>query len=88
MRSERFPTISTFLLMPVLSVVATLENGDTLVVGSVGREGFVESDAMPSLAPFTTNGHLSAKWVEPLGGCPILYFKVRMAKSALILQKG
>ena len=34
-----------FPIDAVLSVVATLENGDTIEVGTVGSEGFVESDA-------------------------------------------
>jgi CRP-like cAMP-binding protein len=34
-----------FPIDAVLSVVATLENGDTVEVGTVGSEGFVESDA-------------------------------------------
>jgi CRP-like cAMP-binding protein len=33
-----------FPIDAVLSVVATLENGDTVEVGTVGSEGFVESD--------------------------------------------
>lgn len=35
-----------FPIDAVLSVVATLENGDSVEVGSVGSEGFVESDAV------------------------------------------
>jgi CRP-like cAMP-binding protein len=34
-----------FPIDAVLSIVATLENGDTVEVGTVGSEGFVESDA-------------------------------------------
>jgi CRP-like cAMP-binding protein len=34
-----------FPIDAVLSVVATLDNGDTVEVGTVGSEGFVESDA-------------------------------------------
>ena len=34
-----------FPIDAVLSVVATLENGDSVEVGTVGSEGFVESDA-------------------------------------------
>ncbi len=34
-----------FPIDAVLSVVATLENGDSVEVGSVGSEGFVETDA-------------------------------------------
>jgi CRP-like cAMP-binding protein len=35
-----------FPIDAVLSVVATLRNGDTVEVGTVGSEGFVESDAV------------------------------------------
>jgi CRP-like cAMP-binding protein len=35
-----------FPIDAVLSVVATLKNGDTVEVGTVGSEGFVESDAV------------------------------------------
>src|SRR6202022_4221404 len=34
-----------FPIDAVLSVVATLKNGDTVEVGTVGSEGFVESEA-------------------------------------------
>ncbi len=39
-----------FPIDAVLSVVATLANGDTVEVGTVGREGFVEADAALELA--------------------------------------
>ncbi len=39
------PTFVDFPIDAVLSVVATLENGDDVEVGTVGNESFVESDA-------------------------------------------
>ena len=41
----RIMTFVDFPIDAVLSVVATLKNGDTVEVGTVGRESFVESEA-------------------------------------------
>ena len=76
-------TLSNYIYFPidaVLSLVATLENGDTLVVGSVGREGFVESDAaltspLSQRSSFCQVGGIVARM-------SVHCFEARIAKSA------
>lgn len=68
-----------FPIDAVLSVVATLENGDTVEVGTVGSEGFVESDAAlnSSLSQRTSFCQVRGR----VGRMPIRRFASRMAAS-------
>ncbi|MEA2666090.1 MAG: hypothetical protein QOI11_3034 [Candidatus Eremiobacteraeota bacterium] len=68
-----------FPIDAVLSVVATLENGDTVEVGTVGRESFVEADAALDLliAPRTSFCQVAGR----VGRMPIGRFQDRMTTS-------
>jgi CRP-like cAMP-binding protein len=68
-----------FPIDAVLSVVATLDNGDTVEVGTVGNEGFVEFDAAlgSALAQRTSFCQVGGT----VGRMPIGRFAERMANS-------
>ncbi|HEY5341722.1 MAG TPA: Crp/Fnr family transcriptional regulator [Candidatus Aquilonibacter sp.] len=68
-----------FPIDAVLSVVATLENGDTVEVGTVGSEGFVESDAVlgSTRSPRTSFCQVRGTVGRMSIGC----FEARMANS-------
>jgi len=69
-----------FPIDAVLSIVATLEDGDTVEVGTVGSEGFVESDAALD-SPLSQR--LSFCQVGgTVGRMTIARFAARMASSA------
>jgi CRP-like cAMP-binding protein len=69
-----------FPIDAVLSVVATLENGDAVEVGTVGNEGFVESDvALDSKIAQRTSFCQVRGTVRRM---PIGRFEARMAGSA------
>jgi CRP-like cAMP-binding protein len=64
----------------VLSVVATLNSGDTVEVGTVGSEGFVESDAALNSS---FSGRTSFCQVRGrVGRMPVARFMMRMGNSA------
>lgn len=64
----------------VLSVVATLENGDTVEVATVGSEGFVESDA--ALGPALSQRSSFCQVRGTVGRMSIARFEARMATSS------
>jgi CRP-like cAMP-binding protein len=68
-----------FPIDAVLSVVTTLANGDTVEVGAVGRESFVEADAGLDLliAPRSSFCQVAGQ----VGRMPIARFQARMAAS-------
>ncbi len=68
-----------FPIDAVLSVVATLANGDTVEVGAVGREGFVEADAALDLqlAPRSSFCQVGGR----VARVPIGRFQALMASS-------
>lgn len=69
-----------FPIDAVLSVVATLENGDTVEVNTIGREGFVEAYAALDLvvAPRTSFCQVGGN----VARMPIASFRRRMTNSA------
>ena len=69
-----------FPIDAVLSVVATLANGDTVEVGTVGCEGFVEADAALQLhvSPRTSFCQVGGR----VGRMSLACFRGRMATSA------
>jgi CRP-like cAMP-binding protein len=69
-----------FPIDAVLSVVATLENGDTVEVGTVGRESFVESDAVLNSAGSQRSSFCQVRGT--VGRMSIQRFERRMADSA------
>jgi CRP-like cAMP-binding protein len=69
-----------FPIDAVLSVVATLENGDTVEVGTVGSEGFVESDAALGSALSQRTSFCQVRGT--IGRMSIRRFEARMADSA------
>jgi CRP-like cAMP-binding protein len=69
-----------FPIDAVLSVVATLENGDTVEVGSVGSEGFVESDAALNCAVSQRTSFCQVRGT--IGRMTIERFEARMTGSA------
>jgi CRP-like cAMP-binding protein len=68
-----------FPIDAVLSVVATLENGDTVEVGTVGSEGFVESDAALNSVHAQRTSFCQVKGT--IGRMRIARFEARMAGS-------
>ncbi len=68
-----------FPIDAVLSVVATLENGDTVEVGTVGSEGFVESDA--ALCSVLSQRTSFCQVRGTVGRMTIGRFEARMASS-------
>ncbi len=68
-----------FPIDAVLSVVAILENGDTVEVGTVGSEGFVESDAV--LSSFVAQRTSFCQVRGTVGRMSIERFRDRMATS-------
>jgi CRP-like cAMP-binding protein len=64
----------------VLSVVATLENGDTVEVATVGSEGFVESDAALGSALSQRSSFCQVRGT--VGRMSIARFEARMATSS------
>jgi CRP-like cAMP-binding protein len=68
-----------FPIDAVLSVVATLENGDSVEVGTVGSEGFVESDA--ALGSALSQRSSFCQVGGTIGRMTIARFEARMAKS-------
>jgi CRP-like cAMP-binding protein len=69
-----------FPIDAVLSVVATLENGDTVEVGTVGSEGFVEADA--ALGSVLSQRTSFCQVRGTVGRMSIRRFEARMASSA------
>lgn len=69
-----------FPIDAVLSVVATLVNGDTVEVGTVGRESFVEAGA--ALGSKTSTRTAFCQVRGRVGRMPIDHFQERMANSA------
>ncbi len=69
-----------FPIDAVLSVVATLENGDTVEVGTVGCEAFVEADAALDVLTATRNAFCQVG--GRVGRMPVARFQERMAASA------
>lgn len=72
-------TYVDFPIGAVFSVVATLEDGDTIEVGSVGSEGFVESDAALN-SPFSQRSSI-CQVGGTVGRMSIARFVARMASS-------
>jgi CRP-like cAMP-binding protein len=68
-----------FPIDAVLSVVATLDNGDSVEVGTVGREGFVESDAALDSALAQRTSFCQVRGT--VGRMTIARFASRMASS-------
>jgi CRP-like cAMP-binding protein len=68
-----------FPIDAVLSVVATLENGDSVEVGTVGRESFVESDAALDCDVAQRTSFCQVRGT--VGRMPIGRFESRMATS-------
>jgi CRP-like cAMP-binding protein len=68
-----------FPIDAVLSVVATLENGDTVEVGTVGSEGFVEVDAALNSAFSQRTSFCQVRGT--VGRMTIGRFEARMATS-------
>jgi CRP-like cAMP-binding protein len=68
-----------FPIDAVLSVVATLENGDTVEVGTVGSEGFVESDAALNSALSQRTSFCQVRGT--VGRMTIARFEARMTSS-------
>jgi CRP-like cAMP-binding protein len=68
-----------FPIDAVLSVVATLENGDSVEVGTVGNEGFVESDAALGAALSQRTSFCQVRGT--VGRMSIERFAARMASS-------
>jgi CRP-like cAMP-binding protein len=66
-----------FPINAVLSVVVTLDNGDTVEVGTVGNEGFVESDAALDATSSLRTAFCQVRGV--IGRMPIARFEARMA---------
>lgn len=73
-----------FPIDAVLSVVATLENGDTVEVGTVGSEGFVESDAALDAALSQRTSFCQVR--GRVGRMSIRCFASRMAASGSFAQ--
>jgi CRP-like cAMP-binding protein len=69
-----------FPIDAVLSVVATLENGDSVEVGTVGSESFVESDAVLGSRLSQRTSFCQVRGT--VGRMPIGRFDVRMDTSA------
>jgi CRP-like cAMP-binding protein len=69
-----------FPIDAVLSVVATLENGDTVEVGTVGCESFVEADAALDLLTAPRNAFCQVG--GRIGRMSVACFQERMATSA------
>jgi len=69
-----------FPIDAVLSVVATLENGDTVEVGTVGSEGFVESDVALGSAHAQRTSFCQVRGT--VGRMSIGRFETRMATSS------
>jgi CRP-like cAMP-binding protein len=69
-----------FPIDAVLSVVATLENGDTVEVGTVGSEGFVESDLALSSAHSQRTSFCQVRGT--VGRMSAGRFEARMATSS------
>ncbi len=69
-----------FPIDAVLSVVATLKNGETVEVGTVGREGFVESDAALDSPLSQRTSFCQVRGT--VGRMSIERFEARMASSA------
>jgi CRP-like cAMP-binding protein len=69
-----------FPIDAVLSVVATLESGDTVEVGTVGRESFVEADAALDL--LTARRTSFCQVGGRVGRMTAVRFQDRMASSA------
>jgi CRP-like cAMP-binding protein len=68
-----------FPIDAVLSVVATLENGDTVEVATIGSEGFVESDAALGSALSQRSSFCQVRGI--VGRMSIARFENRMATS-------
>lgn len=68
-----------FPIDAVLSVVATLQNGDTVEVGTVGSESFVESDAALDSSRSQRTSFCQVRGT--VGRMPIRRFESRMANS-------
>ncbi len=68
-----------FPIDAVLSVVATLTNGDTVEVGTVGRESFVEADAALELRLAPRSSFCQVRGL--VARMPIGRFQQRMASS-------
>lgn len=68
-----------FPIDAVLSVVATLKNGDTVEVGTVGSEGFVESDAVLDSARAQRTSFCQVRGT--VGRMSIRRFEARMENS-------
>jgi CRP-like cAMP-binding protein len=73
-----------FPIDAVLSVVATLENGDTIEVGTVGSEGFVESDAALGSALSQRTSFCQVRGT--VGRMTIARFEARMTSSDSFAQ--
>jgi CRP-like cAMP-binding protein len=73
-----------FPIDAVLSVVATFENGDTIEVGTVGREGFVEYDAVLDSTRAQRTAFCQVRGT--VGRMPIARFAFRMAHSGPFAQ--
>ncbi len=69
-----------FPIDAVLSVVATLANGDSVEVGTVGRESFVESDAALDAALSSRTSFCQVR--GRVARMPLECFERRMAESA------
>jgi CRP-like cAMP-binding protein len=68
-----------FPINAVLSVVVTLDNGDTVEVGTVGNEGFVESDAALDASNSLRTAFCQVRGT--IGRMPIDRFAARMSGS-------
>jgi CRP-like cAMP-binding protein len=69
-----------FPIDAVLSVVATLENGDTVEVGTVGSEGFVETDVALNSVHSQRTSFCQVRGT--VGRMRIARFEARMASSS------
>ncbi len=74
-----------FPINAVLSVVATLKGGESIEVGTVGREGFVEYDAVIASARAQRSSFCQVR--GSVGRMSIERFASRMASSAVFARR-